>query len=353
MSLETLDLNRTYFDLKAARYHAAFKSAPAARTMELLPFLFFLGSQTQKKSENMVLADLLCGDGHFVGALDGSFRMIQGVDLSPALLSYFPSSATAKARVAAIDESSDLLARDLEPDAIISTAALHHIYHLENGLVDPVRSDERQLAVLLNWANSLPQDGVMVVADLPEPEEAVAFSTDDRRLRLQDGLLAAKADTRVQFLANELGQASLPWSGRPATIKEYVQQVVSFSHCAPQKAQPGRWFNEVVARKSLYGHVAHFPRPSVLVPGLQDKGFQVEYHDLPTPLLFASTKAFVRFFYDAFALGPKLEGNSEVPASTEQSICRLVEEHLGIYRHPSGSVCVGWRSGYYCVTRLK
>ena len=41
---------------------------------------------------------------------------------------------------------------------------------------------------------------------------------------------------------------------------------------------------------------------------------------------------------------------ADIPASTRHTILDGVEAHLGIREHPGGTVCIGWRSGYYCVT---
>lgn len=351
ISDESVALNRAYFDAKAERFHSAFESAPAARTLELLPLLFFLGNCSRKKSwREAVAADLLCGDGHFVKGLDGCFRHVHGVDLSPGLLGYFPKTATTTATITALDESSEILKSKIKPDAIISVAGLHHIYSMKNGAVDPALSDARQVEVLANWMNCLPKDGVMVIADIPDPDSVGNYSLADRDWQIHDSILEDRVKSRVEALAHELKLPSVPWQARPDTIKDYVRQVLEFSHCS-QRAQPGQWFREVVAKQSLFGHVDHFPIPANLLPKLKAHGYAVEYYDLPTPLMFASLDAALFFMYEAFALGPRVRSVVEIPDASRQVLKEQIAEHLGIQTLSAGQVSVGWRSGYFVVTR--
>lgn len=350
MNHESVALNRAYFDSKASRFHSAFASAPAARTFELLPLLFFLGNCSRKKSwQQSVLADLLCGDGYFAKGLDGCFGRIHGVDLSAALLSFFPKTSTTLSTIATLDESTDILREKIRPDAIISVAGLHHIYEIEHGVINPASSDKLQVEVLLNWMACLPKDGLMVISDIPDPGSAKEYSLPNNDWRIHDRILEARLKARIELLAKELKLSTASMQVQPTTIGEYVRQVLDYTNCSTN-AQPGRWFREVVAKKSLFGHVDHFPKPTEIVPGLRARGYNVEYYDLPTPLMFASVDSALYFMYEAFALGPKVESAAEIPQAFRGAMKEQIAEHLGIEANGRGPVSIGWRSGYYIIT---
>ena len=347
MNNQSQELNLSYFAAKGTRYHRAFANAPAARIMEVLPFLFLIGDRLPADTRNLVVADLLCGDGYFSAALAPCFQHAHAVDLSPALAPYIPRSGKITPHLQALDSSTRFVA-DLAPDVIISNAGLHHLYHLENGRVLPDQSDELQLSVLLNWVNSLRPNGVLVVADIPG--ENGPFTQSTAPLQLTDGALRAQLFTQQAVQASAFGRLSLPWSLPPSNAHAYAAQVQAATHCSAGKTNPATWFREVVAKLSTYGHVDHFSRSSFLVPRLQERGLTVGYYDLPTPLGFKDTESFIRFFNDAFGLSSELSVTEPVPETLTRSIIEHAEKHLGVWSDDAGTVWVGWRSGYYVIS---
>jgi len=349
MRVDPVRVTEAHFDAKADRYQGALRVAPQARDLELLPFLLFLNSKLPLNPKELVAGDLLCGGGILTSAVRGCFKQIYGVDVSKAMLSYYPVGPGLKRIKGSLDEHSNLLTTQMSPDVILSLVGLHHVYEIVNGNVDPEQSGILQQTTLLKWAQTLPPHGVMVVADVTDQSVQLAQYHNNNALQNLWTDLASRysemAATLNKYLSLPIGlNQSLP-----ETINEYTSGVLSNAPDA-SKARPAVWFREVVCRYGLYGHTDHFLNPSKLVSHLRTNGFEAEFYEMPTPWIFSSEDEFVYFFYEQFALGPKVDSIEGIPSEISDFIKDKVREYLGMNHLKHGGIAVGWRLGYYVIS---
>ena len=341
--------SESHFDAKADRYHAAIRAVPTARYLEILPFFLLLNSHFRTAPSQLVIADLLCGGGYLSEAFRGCFRHLYGIDVSSRMLRMFPRSPTVSAIKAAVEEQTEILGK-LRPDIIVSLAGLHHIYHIQEGKVDPTFSTELQCQLILTWAKCLSPDGLMIIADVTDPGLPAAFTESDLSCKISDKSMADRAEFLYRSLRQNL---VLPETAMPfpsPTLSQHSTRLCDFTH-STAKASPGNWFRRIVAERGLYGHMDNFVNPNGLISFLTRNGFSAEYFEMPTPWLFPSKKDFVYYFYEKFAFGPPVQAYPDISSEMEVMIVDKADQFLGIYEFPSGGVSVGWRLGYYRILR--
>lgn len=350
LSMRSTDYTEAHFDAKAGRYQAALSLAPYARTFELLPFLMFLNDRLARRPKDETAADLLCGSGFLTSAIRGCFARVVGIDVSGGMLSRYPVAPDTVAIKSALDQHSSLLVDDIEPAAIVALAGLHHVYETANGQVDRLGSDDLQVDAVLDWVSALPSGGVAVLADITDPALPAEFSTDVAMLSTRHVDLTRRYLSLSDSLQKSVVSASPGFESVPKSPQDYVQRVFAYSPHSVLPS-PGRWFRHVVAEHGLYGHNDHFLNGDELVGRIRAAGFDISFHELPTPWVFSSQETFVSFFYDKFAFGPPVESIDAIPARIRRLISTQAERFLGIRRLPHGSVSIGWRLGFYVVVR--
>lgn len=346
MSQRSTHFTESHFDAKADRYQAAIRSVLTARYLELIPFFLLLDSCLAADPLKLRAADLLCGSGYLTESLRGCFGQIHGVDVSQGMLRNFPRSARTIAVKAAVDEQTEILRDRIKPNIIVSLAGLHHIYEMENGQVEDAPSGQLQEQLILDWATSLPPEGVMVIADVTDPTLSAPFSKDNSPCRVLTRPLRQKVETLWQSLwqSIDISDSAAPFLS--SSLAEYVRAIGDVTHC-PAQASPGQWFRKVVAAHGMFGHVDHFLNPQSLLGTLREHGFRAEYQEIPTPWLFPAREDFVYYFYEKFAFGPPAQSFSDISEPTQRLIETEANRHLGVCRLPGGGIAVGWRLGYY------
>lgn len=349
MKEHSIRFTEVHFDAKASRYQAAIRSSPLARTFEQLPFLLFLGSTINRDPHELVAADLLCGSGFLTHALRSCFRRIVGIDVSREMLAYFPVGENLERLKAGLDEHPEVLSTQVQPDVILALAGLHHVYEVVDGIKDPEASDALQQAVLMGWARSLPQHGVMIVADVTDPSVPITYSSEGPLLDAISPAFLQVFEKHTRDLGTSLPLAGPLFSELPASISAYIDHVHAIAPCS-REAQPGLWFRDVVARYGSFGHTDHFADPAVWIEPLVREGFRVRYHEIPTPWVFASADALVFFFYEKFVFGPPVDSVRDIPSGIRSLIEKKTRRYLGLSELASGAVAVGWRLGFYVVS---
>lgn len=343
-------LVEAHFDAKAERYHRAIRAVPAARDLEILPFLLLLDDAlSERDPRSLSLADMLCGSGFLTQALRGCFGDIVGMDISGGMLKYYPVGPRLRRRKAALDDQSTVLQAGQRPDVIVSLAGLHHVFVLEGGRIDRDASDEVQARVISNWAASLAEGGALILADVTSPDEAPEFPTSAELLASGDGVFRERLG-ELERQCRVLLRSEWPSVTRPTSALAYAEHVLSAAPGAAS-ANPGNWFRDVVENYGLYGHTDHFLHPERLVTTLRGEGLHASYVELPTPWIFPSVPDMQFFFYEKFALGPMGDAEDEIAAESRELIMELAAKHLTVREFPGGAVATGWRLGYYVVRK--
>lgn len=348
--VRSTDFTEAHFDAKAERYQAALGIAPFARTFEVLPFLLFLNDRLTRRPEEDTAADLLCGSGFLTSAVRHCFARVVGIDVSSGMLSRYPAGDDVIAMKAALDEHSSALRDEVRPGVILALAGLHHVYETSNGRVDQEASEALQINTILAWVASLPANGVAVLADVTDPGVPVQYSADAGVLSNRHHVLAE----RFAFLAAQakmsIGSPTSSLGTLPGSLDAYLRTVLAFCPTSGLPS-PGDWFRHVVAEHGQFGHVDSFLNPARIVAAVRAAGYSVHYHELPTPWVFPSEETFMRFFYDKFVFGPTLRPDEAIPDRISRLIRAQAQRYLGIEWLSSGAVAVGWRLGYYVISR--
>jgi SAM-dependent methyltransferase len=278
-----------------------------------------------------------------------SFDRIVGIDVSARMLDFYPVGGRVRAIKAAIETHPKVL-QELRPDVITCLAGVHHVYELDDGIVDDETSDAIQADLLVEWARSLSPGGCMIVADITDPRDNVSFSNDDRTLAAHNEALSRALENVRRAVGQYLSLSDGYPSRQPSSILQHVHSVLDAAPDA-NRAQPALWFREVVAKYGVYGHTDHFLKARRIEERLRSEGFDARYYELPTPWVFPSEDDFVYFFHEKFALGPPARHVDEIAASTRALIANEAHRLLGLTMGRNGHVFSGWRLGYYVVTR--
>lgn len=347
MNSDSTRFTEAHFDAKANRYQTAITSVPEARTLEILPFLLFLARHLRRDPMTLNVADLLCGSGFLTSGIKRCFGRVYGVDISAGMLQYYPVSHGVQRRKSALDEQSTILSREIKPDCIVALAGLHHVYEVVDGHVDEGLSDLLQQKILLEWANCLPKDGIMIVADVTNPAISVSYSKAPLSMTSRSETLTKQFVRMSKALELSISRSFIT-NGRHELLGEYVESVATVAPPAA-RTSPGSYFREVVAKDGIYGHVDNFLNPAGITNALNSRGYGVEYYELPTPWLFPSIDEFIFFFYEKFALGPQVDSFDDIRPEFRAMIKNSADRYLGLIELEGGAVSVGWRLGYYVV----
>lgn len=196
---------------------------------------------------------------------------------------------------------------------------------------------------------ALPQEGKMIVGDIPDLDGAGEFIVPDGSSKCVSPILNARARLALSELEEELGGVKLPIDIWPATFADFVAQVLDYSGCE-ERCQPASWFREVADKKNPHGHLDRFPSAKRLKGRLEERGFYVKYYDVPTPLMFRTVDSALTFMHEAFGLGTQISRIDELTVADRIRLESDIHEHLGMTVLYTGQAFVGWRSAFYVVT---
>ena len=351
MTETSTKFTEAHFNAKADRYYLALRSYPLARMTELLPFFFLINTFIKRDTRALTASDMLCGCGYVSSALNGCFRQIHGVDVSERMLRYYPFSPRIEKLKAAVDQHSELLRKKINVDVIVSLAGLHHVYELTDGELNKQRSNKLQQSVLAGWAEALPVNGVMIIADVSMPEHKPKFQSHKFSLINGDTPLAKRYQKYRGDMISQFNGLDDLIPGTPNTIDDYINTIIK-NVPSVVEAQPGLWFREVVSRYGIYGHVDNFLNPQMVIKSVVDKSsFDVAYIEIPTPWIFPDYDAFLYFFYEKFVFGGVVHSLTQIDVKIRNLILNRASELLGITKLKGGTIAVGWRLGFYVFRR--
>lgn len=285
-----------HFDAKARRWHNALAAAPHARRLEQLAFMLGIARNWRSNPLRAVAADLFCGSGYLSEALDGCFKLVVGVDVSQEMLRAYPTRPGYISVRAGLEGQAAAIAHILKPDLIVSLAGIHHVFQLAGPEKDPERGDSLQAELVSSWAKLLPPGGLMIIADVTDPESPPLRR---RELPQPNGACAPILEQRFRELAGGVWWADKTSLGLivESTLPSMDQYIDAVDATFPglATASPGRWFREVVDHNGEFGHKDHFPRPEVMIQALEEAGLEVAYSEVPVPWLFETEEQFTYF----------------------------------------------------------
>lgn len=338
-----------HFDAKATRWQSALRSAPNARNFEVLPLLIGLRALCERRPEELVLADLLCGSGFLTSKLSGIFKHSYGIDISQRMLEFYPVGPHTSRIKASIADQPNILSDLVKPDVMVSLAGLHHIYETDGTVINEDESLALQRSVVLSWARSLQPGGVLVLADITDPEVDSPLYAGPRAEDRVSGTLARRYGDLLSPFSGHFDAEFFDRLVNCGSLKDYSSWLRLKVNL--KNVNPGTWFRNIVNQYGLFGHEDYFLKPDLICKSLKAEGFSVSFREIPAPWIFDSKAAFLYFFYEKFAFGPRINEFSEIPESISNIICESAEQYLGLCSLPNGGLMVGWRLGYYFVCR--
>ena len=328
------------FEKKACDYRKALQRSPKARLLELYPILQLLHAHavaTSKPVASLKIVDLMSGSGFLAENLHkAGFHNLHAVEFCGAMCEDAPIYAE-KVRLHRIKDFSHLHSylESIVPDVIISLASFHHLLRYANSnIVDPIGSRKLQKSVIDICMQSLPQSGLVVIADLIEEDVPETIFPDGMRSMRQtmNDLVTLGVP---QAIIGPLRKCRTIQGTSSTVAREYAAKVGSVSL---------DWFRNHVAQKTSVGH--------------KDAAISLELCDLiasykpcvakySCPWMFDSAderNAFVHFKF-----GFALDANTE-RYMTPAAVGTAAETVLGL-KNVQGNSFLGWNLGIVAIWR--
>lgn len=323
------------FKEKAASYRKALEEEPNARLLELYPIIWYLERYRTglgKRKESIKIVDLMAGSGFLSENLYKlGYTNIDAVEFCTEM-SKDASAYFDKARLRNITSFDHLegVLDGIKPDVIISLASFHHLLVYDNtDTVDKLRSINLQTDVVDMCMRSLPEEGILMIADLID--EGVA----------ETSLEPFKAP--MSSIANDLKQL-----GVDGQIVELLSKNSSLHGASSNlhrtlgvsgNGKSLRWFREIVDKKTAVGHKDIAISQDFLQKVANYRPIITKY---VCPWIFASRTKLLKFVYKKFGFG--IDHASGIPVLSESEVEMLVDEKLGI-RNVLNHSTLGWSLG--------
>lgn len=338
---------QTFGKERSQRFNTALKQCPYARLNELVPLLLLLQREDLR---TCTLLDMASGTGYVTDLLRSLVRRVIRVDKSPEMMAQ--AQGDEDMVYADVKEVYALLGDSLQADIITCLAALHHVSVIEDGKADPLLSERLQSQVIEESAKLLAPGGRLLFIDvclpeLPPLEEQRPFSRriesyyQHKQDHFRQHVYPADPDfwsllmqQHPDYFLIDSPLAWLPSDRETLSLNDVVEHQRLHYSTEQNRTLVVDFFDEVVARYSIDGHIAHFPREPQLRSLLEGCGLQnVLVTCLPTPWQFRSEVEAVWFVRELFSLGEQAmaePGELASQPSEYQRIKTFVDQYLGM-----------------------
>lgn len=334
------------FALKADSYKRALNRFPDARILEVYPIIDVINSHCRwhsiRDAKNLKIVDLMAGSGFLTRLLQkAGFRNIHSIELCPEMAQnsrVWDLQGVTFVPVTSLEDLS-LQLNKINPDIIISLASFHHliVYNDENEL-NLERSIDQQIHVINMAMQSLRPKGLLMIADLAEPD---AISTE----------ITYKGINTLSKTSCDMKKIGLQEWLCPR-VRDY-DSYRDFSNFLKEKIPPPstytslQWFRNVIDSQTSIGHkdIALHNR---LLERLRTGKYYYSFSHYYCPWLFYNQFDAKEFLYNKFGFA----ANEENMLLSDDQVFDLAERRLGII-NSNNLVFLNWDLALLSVHKVK
>ena len=322
----------TRFKKKAKSYRDALQNEPYARLLELYPIIWYLEkfhTAQGKRRSAIKIVDLMAGSGFLSENLYKlGYTNIHAIEFCVEMSQNAPayySKATLQ-NITSFDYLEGVLG-NIKPDIIISLASFHHlIVYDENNDVDTQESINLQTNVVDICMRSLPEHGILIIADLIEDGVAETslepFKTSMKPIAKKLKKLGLNERvTDILARASSLHEASSNLHSELGGIGKSL-----------------RWFRTIVDKKTTVGHKDIAISQDFLQRVVNYRPTITKY---VCPWVFSDQSHLSKFIFKKFGFEIKENGFEELSV---EKVAELAKKELGI-QVSHGQSFLGWSLG--------
>lgn len=330
---------------RAQRFGRALELCPFARVREIIPILLLAYREDWR---DCTLMDLGAGTGYLSDMFASAFKKV--IKLDQSLDMFAQSHINVDLICSDIKDVHSKVGSSFKVDIITSLATLHHIYVNSSANIITTTSEELQLNVIKSWIDLLSPSGKIILIDVCFPDyestshNSYALQTREYYERKKDTLFDIKftfdknyfeildhANPNYLLLDHiqeifDLESPSLP------LVNLMNKRIPGFTSLV-NKEIPIAFFDNIVSKYSIDGHVAYFPREEKLRLGLHSMGLEnVLVTCIPTPWEFRSEPEAIWFIHELFGLGKEavLHPSDMIRHPDYTKVKRHITEYLGM-----------------------
>jgi SAM-dependent methyltransferase len=229
-------------------------------------------------------------------------------------------------------------------DLVFAHGGLHHVFEKEDGEVQDEASLGLQNQCVANLARLLRPGGYMVLADIPNNNTHPYF--EDTRFSAMDPATGVHlfSGARVEYL-----QAAAHGFSLPSSLKESCTKIAGEFRDHTHSGSLQRFFTEVIADETPYGHDACFVDFPRIIAGARSHGLSLAHCvDYPGAWVFRSIEEAIWFFREKFSFGTS--STPFVIHEEDRVVESAIADILGI-KSIGNYVAVNWGVTYAVLVR--
>ncbi|MCD4771857.1 MAG: class I SAM-dependent methyltransferase [Bacteroidales bacterium] len=323
-----------YFNIRAPRYANSIKTFPFARSLDLIPYCFAI----KDLGTNLNFLDAFCGPGFISSSLSNLNHKFVLADVSDEMIK---SSSTNHESFVVKNDFENLLNKYGKGyfNIIVSHGGFHHAVSLVNNKIDNNKTIEKHRNIISNLSKLLSKDGILIIADIPNDNYIEDYLLSDKHYSLSQfkDIVSSKS---LQLISDSL-KISLDKAYSLIQFQNIIKSKVPNQNPHPV---PRYYFDEYIAKRTKYGHIAMYPdfidiKSQFEKYGIKNIGL-FNYH---SPWIFESNNAAGWFFKEKFSIDrPTLPNeNSEL----DYMMYEIINQYLGVNNYNDFSF-VNWGVTY-------
>ncbi|MEM7530546.1 MAG: class I SAM-dependent methyltransferase [Chloroflexota bacterium] len=378
--------NNIFVNERARRFNAAMDRYPAARHLEILPFLCFFAKE---EVQDWHVVDLASGGGYLGNFFENVAQKVTYVDQSSDMMKNINSD---NMLVGDIRTASQVVGEN-QADMVTCLAAFHHLHVPDVGQINGVYHEqgtrgwtpERYLDihlsqqlhddVLADWYRMLKPGGWLVLIDVPGYPDAAwehfwpdqqphTLNTLGYQQQLMNRLTNWPMPTNIDILERYFSDSwqslwqhdqqiqamrHLLTTQTDLTMHDLVQSYQLPSSLFKQNAPmvPTDFFDDVIDRLGNQRHYGYFPRETKVRDTLERIGMEnIHTGTFPTPWVFESKEAAVWFVHELFGFKSAWSPD-DIPQEEFDKLVELLETYLGFEEDAFGRTLLFWQLSYF------
>ncbi|MBN8641235.1 MAG: methyltransferase domain-containing protein [Flavobacteriales bacterium] len=331
-----------YFNARAMRYSLALKECELSRTLDVIPYLFFLN---KFKKDKIKILDAFGGTGYFAKTINNKYCNFTIADASFEMINQLDDVKNVSKIVANDDfDSVKKKFKNNKFDIVISHGGFHHAI-IYKDVVKIKESKLKQNYIAENLSSIVSKDGYFILSDIPDSNS------------YSDVFIHSDPETDISISLNQMqnmiSQDKIEFLSKILNIKKTeifklseFQQLInnSINQKNVSFEVPKYFFNSYIARNTKLGHKASYINFDEIDQVIIRKGFkQIARLNLRTPWVFNSKHEVAWFFKEKFSIGKSTP--IEESFLNENKLYEMVDKYLGVEVN-NGLYMVNWGVTY-------